>query len=90
MTIPINPKLISTLISFLLKFPLRAFKVVSSISKNTLYVMSLVMLLDYMHLQNQILKKRYKTLYGRPYTPFHNRVSDAIKNASYLSLPDVQ
>jgi hypothetical protein len=44
------------LVQIFLKFPLRVIAYAGSISKNALYVMALVMLLDYMHLQNQILK----------------------------------
>ncbi|KAL9649749.1 hypothetical protein ABK040_009564 [Willaertia magna] len=78
---------ISSIIKFLLSFPFRIMNTSINITKNALYVMSLILLADYLYLKNHILKKQYAKLYGKPYIPLHLRLGDLVRGATYLTLP---
>eukprot|EP01080_Neovahlkampfia_damariscottae_P007613 gene7613-11936_t len=57
-----------------------------STAKNTIYMMFIVLAMDYLHLQNQILKSKYKLIYGKSYVPLHKRLSDTITKASTIAI----
>lgn len=67
-----------------------------TITKNTLNILLMILLmgksfffnLDFLHLQNQILKSKYKLLYGKGYVPLHNRISETIQKASSISITE--
>ncbi|EFC37218.1 predicted protein [Naegleria gruberi] len=78
---------LGVLIKFLLQLPVRLLNTATTLSKNALYMMTLVLFADYLYLRNQILKRQYKQLTGRLYVPLHNRLGELVGSATYLSLP---
>ena len=69
------------------KLPLRLVNAATILSKNAIYIMTLILLADYLYLRNQILKRQYKQLTGRMYVPLHSRLGELVGNATFLSLP---
>src|SRR3989338_5626453 len=78
---------IAVLIKFILQLPVRLLNTATTLSKNALYMMTLVLFADYLYLRNQILKRQYKQLTGRLYVPLHSRLGELVGSATYLSLP---
>jgi hypothetical protein len=59
---------------------------ISKITKNSLYIMAIILVMDFLHLQNQIAKKSYKSIYGKKYIPIHTRLMNTIQSSSQIAL----
>jgi hypothetical protein len=77
--------------NLLINSPIKLLYYMSKIVKNSLYTMALILLMgkfyskkDFLHLQNQIFKKKYKTIYGKGYIPIHLRLMNTIQSSSQI------
>ena len=76
-----NFKLISYLL-IIFKIPINSIKFLNLITKNSLYLICTILLMDHLHLKNQIAKHKYSEIYKKKYIPLHLRITKIIQDST--------
>lgn len=70
----------------LIRYLLKLVGKMGVFTRNSLGMILMILLSDHLHLQNQILKSKYKLIYGKNYVALHNRISDTVSRSTRFAI----